>query len=176
MQVITFRRPATLCVSLILILIFGLTPLMAQEMTKVSGKMTLAVAKQEAVDIGDVEGHTVALSIFEGTNFSTGAQKFMDGGHVTNISFGDLVKGNGPHQTYTTVTKKDNVLIAKCEGMSRATSSPDGSMIYSFEGKFTWVGGKGSYANIQGKGTYKGQYIAENIYTVEWEGAYFIKK
>ncbi len=175
MQTIAGKRSAVLFVSIIVIF-FVLTPLIAQEKMKVSGKMTLAVTKQEMVDIGDTEDHTMALSIFEGTNFSTSTHKFMDGAHATNISFNDLIKGSGPHQAYVTVAQKDNAVIAKCEGKSRTTPSPDGTVIVSFDGTFTYVGGKGSYENIQGKGTYKGKYISKNIYTVEWEGEYFIKK
>jgi len=175
MQVSAGKRPAVLFVSIILIF-FVLTPLIAQEKTKVSGRMTLAATKQEMADIGDTKDHTVAFSIFEGTNFNTGARKFMDGAHVTNISFNDLVMGSGPHQTYVNIAKEDNAAIAKCEGKSKTTPSPDGTMIVTFEGTFSWVGGKGAFENIQGNGTYKGQYIAKNIYTAEWEGEYFIKK
>ncbi len=176
MQVIAGKRSAVLFVCLVLIFVFGLTPLIAQEKMKVSGKMTLAVTKQETADIGDTEGHTLVFSTFEGTNFSTGAHKFMDGFHVTNNSFNDLVKGSGPHQAYVTVAKKDNALIAKCEGNSKTTTSPDGTMITTFEGTFTWVAGKGAFGNIQGKGSYKGKYISEKIYNVEWKGEYFTKK
>ncbi len=175
MQIIAGKRQVGLFVSILLIF-FMLTPLIAQEKKKISGKMTVAATKQEMVDIGDTKGHTVGFSIFEGTNFSTGAQKFMDGAHATNVAFGDFVMGSGPHQTYVTITQNDNAAIARCEGKSKATPSPDGTMMVTFEGTFTYVGGKGAFENIQGKGTYKGKYLAKNIYTAEWEGEYFIKK
>jgi len=175
MQVSAGKRSTVLFVSIILTF-FVLMPLMAQDKTKVSGTMTLAATKQEMAEIGDTKDHTVSYSIFEGTNFSTGAHKFMDGAQVTNISFNDLVMGSGPHQTYVTVAQKDNAIIAKCEGKSKTTLSPDGTMIVTFEGTFTYVGGKGAFENIQGKGTYKGKYLAKNIYTTEWQGEYFIKK
>jgi hypothetical protein len=44
------------------------------------------------------------------------------------------------------------------------------------EGTFSYTKGTALFENIQGGGTYKGKYISEKTYIVEWEGEYFIKK
>jgi len=176
MQTHTSKRPVALLIAIALLFTVGATSLMGQEMNKISGKMTLAAETQETVNIGDADGHTITFSVFEGTNFSIGVRKFMDGAHVVNVAFSDLVKYNGPHQTYTTISKKDDAVIAECQGKTMTKMSADGEPMVVFEGTFTYVGGKGLYKDIQGKGIYKGQYVSPKIYVVEWEGEYFVKK
>lgn len=175
MEILTSKRPIAL-VAIVLLFTVSVTSLVAQKMTEVSGKMTLAAEMQEPMSIGDADDHTVTFSVFEGTNASTGSNKFMDGAHVVNVAFSDLVKYNGPHQTYTTVSKKDDAVIVKCQGKNTGIMSPDGEPIVTFEGTFSWIAGTGRFKGIQGNGTYKGQYISPKIYTIEWEGEYFIKK
>jgi hypothetical protein len=176
MQILIAKRSMVLFMGIAFIFTVGTAPLAAQEMTKISGKMTLAAEMQNMVEIGDTEGHTFNFSVFEGTNSSTGTRKFMDGANVVNVAVSDLVKGNGTHQTYATISKKDDAIIAKCQGKNVAKMSAEGESMMTFEGTFTYVGGKGRYKNIQGKGTYKGKYISKKIYVVEWEGEYVIKK
>jgi len=175
MDILTSKRPIAL-VAIVLLFTVSVTSLKAQKLTKVSGKITVAAEVHEQMSIGDVDDHTVTFSVFEGTNASTGSNKFMDGAHAVNAAYSDLVQYNGPHQTYITLSKKDDAAIAKCQGKNAVIMSPDGEPIVTFEGTFSWIAGTGRFKGIQGNGTYKGQYISPKIYTVEWEGEYFIKK
>jgi len=176
MQTYISKRSIVSSMCLALVLVFCTTPLMAQKMTKISGKMTLAATMQERADIGDTEGHIVSLSIFEGTNVNTGTNAFMDGAHVTNTAFVDYTKGNGSHQTYVKMSANDDAVFAKCEGRTTTVLSDDGTSVTTFEGTFTYVGGTGQFENIHGSGTYKGKYIATHIYVAMWDGEYYIKK
>ncbi len=172
MWIVTSKRSTALFISLALIFVLGVIPSIAQQKTKIAGKMTVAYTRQETIDIGDIEGHIISLGESEGTNVSTGKHKFMDGAQVVNMSFGDLVKGNGPHQGYLKLTKKGNAVFCKWEGKvtTKGTSMP------TFEGTFSYIKGTGKFENIEGDGTYKGKYISKTIYTVEWKGQYSIKK
>jgi hypothetical protein len=149
---------------------------MAQKMTKISGKMTLAATMQERADIGDPEGHVVSLSVFEGSNVNTGTNKFMDGAYVANTASSDYIKGSGPHQTYVKMSANGDAAFAKCVGETKTVLTDDGTPVSTFEGSFTYVGGTGAYKNIHGGGTYKGTFIAKNVYVATWEGEYFIEK
>jgi len=176
MQIIKLKTAMGLFTSLALIFALGVTTSTAQQKTKVSGKMTVAYTKQERIDVGDVEGHLISLSESEGINVSTGKPEFMNGAQVVNLSFADLVKGNGPQQGYVKNTKKGDTAIAKWEGKITTTLSAEGTPITTFEGTFSWIKGTGQFENIQGNGTYKGGFISKTIYTVDWEGEYSIKK
>ena len=44
-----------------------------------AGKITLTSTKQEAVEVGDTEGHILSLNVMEGTRQSTGPEPFIDG-------------------------------------------------------------------------------------------------
>lgn len=175
MELFTSKRPIALA-AIVLLLTISVTSLKAQKMTKVSGEMTLAAEVHEPMSVGDVDDHIVTFSVFEGTNASTSSNKFMHGAHAVNAAYSDLVKYNGPHQTYITLSKKDDAAIAKCQGKNTVIMSPDGEPIVTFEGTFSWIAGTGRFKGIQGNGTYTGQYISPKIYTVKWEGEYFIKK
>lgn len=147
----------------------------AQQMTIISGKMTCAYSDRKAFESGYTEGHSISLAESEGINISAGANVFMDGAQVVNFSFADLVKGNGPHQGYVKLLKKDDVAISKWQGEITTTMSVEGTPLTTFDGTFSYVKGLGKFNNIQGKGTFRGKFISQNIYTVEWEGEYSVQ-
>lgn len=174
-----FHQPSRVVLAyscIALILIFGATVLNAQEMTAVSGTMSATVTEQGPVEIRDADGHEVNFMKSEGTNENTGKQDFMTGAKVLNISYSDLVKGNGTHQGYVTFSKGNDTVIAKWKGNIATTVTADTVSNTTFEGTFTYVHGTGKYANIKGDGTYKGTFKSETEYTADWEGKYFIKK
>jgi hypothetical protein len=172
MKILKSRQLIGMIICLVLIFALGVTTLMAQQKIKISGKMTCAIFKTERINVGDTEDHIIALMEYEGTNFSTGKDKWMDGGQVTGMTFGDLIKGNGPHQGYGNTSLNGDVAFWKFEGKTTTTLSPEGKPVVTFEGS----SGTGNYENIRGSGTYKGKYISKTIWTNEWEGEYFIKK
>jgi hypothetical protein len=149
---------------------------MAQQKTKIAGKITSAYVMEEKLNVGDAEDHIISLGESEGANVSTGENKFMDGAGVVNMSFSDIVKGNGPHQGYIKFAKNGDSVFAGWNGKIATIFSEEGAPITTFEGIFTYIKGTGRFENIQGSGTYKGKFISEKEYAVEWEGEYFIKK
>jgi hypothetical protein len=138
--------------------------------TKVSGKMTAKIAKQEKAEVGDMEGHMVQFHVSQGTN----AGDEMGGAQFENCSFSDTQKGNGTQIGYTTFTLNDNKWTVKFEGEITTTMSEEGKPNTSFEGTFTFTNGEGKYKNIKGGGTYKGKYISETEWEADWEGSYDI--
>lgn len=147
----------------------------AQQMTKISGKMTCAYADRKAFESGYTEGHSLSLAESDGINISTGANVFMDGAQVVNFSFADLVKGNGPHQGYVKLLKKDDVVISKWQGKITTIMNDEGTPLTTFDGTYSYVKGLGKFQNIQGNGTFRGKFISKMIYTVEWEGEYSVQ-
>lgn len=176
MKVLTSKRSLALFISLFLIFTFVVATSMAQQKTKIAGKITSAYVMEEKLNVGDTEDHVISLSQSEGTNVSTGENKFMDDARVVNVSFSDIVKGNGPHQGYIKFTQNGNSTFAGWNGKITTIFSDEGTPIIKFEGIFTYIKGTGQYEGIQGSGAYKGEFTSEKEYTVEWEGEYFIKK
>ncbi len=167
-------RTVTLLMTVLCVVALLAMPLSAQEMMKVAGKMEASYVKQEPMEVGDTEEHTMTLGTSEGTNVSTGVHMFMDGAEIVNMSFADLVKGSGPHQGYVKFTKGDDVVYAKWQGTMTTMTYEEGPPMMSFEGTFTYIGGMGQYMHIKGGGTYKGQFTSLTAYMVEWEGEYAI--
>ena len=176
MRELTSKRLMVLTISFALLFVFSVTTSLAQQKMKIAGKMTCANVNREAINIGDAEGHTMYLTEAEGINVSTGQQEFLDGAQVVSVSFSDLAKGNGPHQGYVKLAKKDDAAFRKYEGEVTTILSADGTPMITFKGTFSYIKGTGQLENIKGGGTYKGRYISKTIYTVEWEGEYSIKK
>ena len=169
------KKIIRLFISLVLIFTLGVTTSTAQQKIKVSGKHTLATIEQNAINVGDTDGHIISLGEFEGSNVSTGEKKFMDGALDVGMTFSDMVKGNGSHQGYGKMSLNGNVIIWKHQGKSVTTLSPEGMPVTTVEGTYTWINGSGKYENIKGSGTYKGTYISKTIVVLEWEGEYFIE-
>jgi hypothetical protein len=176
MRISLFGRSLALLVSIAMILALGATMSFAQKKMMVSGKMTQTYTKKETIDVGDVEGHAMTLDQENGTNVSTGANKFLDGGNLVNVGFSDLVKGNGPHQGYVTLTNGADGAVASWKGNVTTVMSKEGKPYITFKGTFSWIKGMGQYANIQGTGTYGGHFTSENSNEVEWQGEYSIGK
>ena len=172
----TSKRLTALFISLALILAFAPTMSMAQQMAKVAGKIKSVYTKQDTIAVGDTEAHVLSFGISEGTNVSIAGQEFMEGAQVVNYSFGDLVKGNGPHQGYVKFTKNGDSAFAKWQGKVTTMLSAEGAPISTFEGFTIWIKGTGKFENIQGTGTYKGGFTSKTEYAVEWAGEYFIKE
>lgn len=143
---------------------------------KVSGKQTLAYTRQERSNVGDVEGHMLSLIEAEGVNISTGDTEYMNGAQVINFVTSDLINFNGPIQGYSITKKKEDSAFGKLEGKITTSLSADGTPVAVIEAKLIWIKGTGQFKNIQGVATAKGIYISKNIYTVEWEGEYWIDK
>jgi len=163
---------------LALIAAVAVTTSIAQQKSehKIAGKSTFTLSKQEVIEVGDTEGHTLGIAVWEGTNVSTGSHPFMDGAKIVVMGFGDLVKGTGPDQGYDRMTKDGDTAFVRYSGKVTATSSGGAITGVTYEGKFSWISGTGQFQGIQGGGTYKGKMTSEKTDVVEWEGEYTIKK
>lgn len=139
------------------------------------GKMNLHFTHKQEYEIPDQEGHLVSLRHAEGTNESFGEFDFMQGAHVVNLSFDDLVKGNGPHQGYATLSKGNDLVVSKWEGKITTRLNEDNVPVTGFEGTNWWIKTAGKYANMEAKGIYRGYFTSESTYMVEWEGEFWMK-
>jgi hypothetical protein len=176
-RILTKGRWLALFTGLLLIVAFVVMPATADKKHQISGNMTMIYPEQQKIEVGDTEEHILSFGMSDGTNQCTGEEHtFMDGAQVVNMAFSDLVRGNGPHQGYAKFTLGEDAVFAKWEGMITTTVPEEGEPLPEFEGNFVYVKGTGQFENIQGKGTYKGQFISKTEYTTAWEGEYSIEK
>jgi hypothetical protein len=142
----------------------------------IAGKETMAYNKVDRVNVGDNEGHMVSLLVGEGINVSTGNDAFGDGAQVSVIVTSDMVNFKGPFQAYSIMTKKGDSVFSKAEGKIAPTVTAEGNTVLIMEGTMTFYKGTGQYENIQGNGTFKGRFFSSILYTLDWEGEYWIGK
>ena len=150
--------------------------LYAEQPTRISGKITAEITRQDSVVIDDTPGHTMYLSVSDGTNSGAEEEGFMAGAMIHNVSFTDVVQGNGVHRGYLKFTKDGSSTFASWEGKVTTTLAADSTLILSHEGTFSYTGGTGRFEKIQGGGTYSGRFTATGSYVTEWQGKYSLKK
>lgn len=136
-----------------------------------SGKAKMTVIKKEVIPVGDgSEAHILILTEARGTNTNTGDWIFMDGAESIAHTQLDLVKGNGTHNGYFVMSKEGNQTITRYEGSVKTVLSPENKPLVSFEGTWTYYKCSGIFEGCQGQGEYKGNYISETDYIVEFNG------
>lgn len=140
--------------------------------TKMSGKHTYNFTDTKDFEVSESEGHVLSLRKAEGFNKSSGEAEFLNDARMVNISFDDLVMGNGPHQGYAIMEKGGEKAVSKWEGKID-TKMQAGKPVITFKGTFSFISGSGTMEKVVGgSGTYKGYFTSENSYVVDWDGEY----
>jgi len=138
--------------------------------TKMSGKHTYSFTDTKEFEVVDSEGHVLSLRKAEGVNKSSGEGAFLNDARMVNLSFDDLVMGNGPHQGYAIMEKDGDKAVTKWQGKIE-TKMQDGKPVITFGGTFSFISGTGILEKVVGgSGTYKGYFTSETTYVVDWEG------
>lgn len=132
----------------------------------ISGAITLKVTKQDVLPVTAQGGDMLMLVETHGTNKST---NWMDDAQVVNKEIDFLLQGNGPQHGYITFAKGDDTVDVKWSGIV-STAMPNGQPQISFHGTWEQLKGTGKYQGIQGKGSYKGHFISQTEYVVDWVG------
>jgi len=142
------------------------------EKTKISGKHSYSFTDVKDFEVLYTDGHVMSLRKAEGVNKSSGDAAFLNETKLVNISFDDLVKGNGPHQGYINMEKEGDHGVTKWHG-EIATKMQDGKPVPTFKGTFKFISGTGILKKIVGGGgNYNGYFTSETSYVVEWEGEF----
>lgn len=142
------------------------------EPVKIAGTFTMAYLKQERVEVPDVGGHVLVVTLAQGSNRSTGPSDFMSGSQVTIAEMLDLVQGSGSSQGYVVQSKGADSVFVRINGQVTTTVSSQGSPSTSVRGDWTFVKGAGQYKGIRGSGTFKAGFTSESEFTVDWQGEY----
>ena len=156
-----YRILPTLTVVMVLI-VLGASPALAGETVKTKATGTSINTKWHHIDVGDTEGHVVA--VYQNTQVWISE---INGERVTAFSRGimDLNKksGQGTMRGYSVMTGEDG---------EKRFSSYDGKMVGKgqWEGTYTYTGGTGKYDGSSGGGTWKGKSLGPGISHVEAEG------
>jgi hypothetical protein len=125
----------------------------AEKIVQEKGRTVFHVVKVEAVQVGDVPGHVVGVADQRGLIFpDTGEVGTWSG----KVIF-DLTNGTGTSQTYAVITLEDKSTMINLN-KTVVTARSDGTS--TFEGTFTYIGGTGRFAGIQGTGSYTGKRMA----------------
>jgi len=144
MQTLKSRKLMLLLISLTAVFALGVTTSLAQEKTKIAGKIFTVNTKYEVTKLNDVEGHTLITHGWKGVDVVEGTLVFMDG-------TSDYVKGNGIHQGYTKIVYPDGDLtFNKWKGKTTTTLSPASKPAVTIEGDLTFIRGTDKFENIQG--------------------------
>ena len=158
--------------------IIGLTavPAMA-EYSNVSGSFkSVKYTKQEVIPVPQSQGHIIMLTNAASRNTDTSQTGYMDGAEVVISEIVDLNQGNGPSNGYVTFTMENgDEIVCKINGNISTTVSEDGQPHTGFSGKWSYISGKGKYANITGSGNYQGHFVAKDEFVVDWKGYYFVQ-
>ena len=132
----------------------------------ISGAFTVKVAKQEVLPVTEQSGDMLMLVESRGTNKSS---NWMDDAQVVNKEIDFLIQGNGPQHGYITFAKGEDTVDVKWSGYV-STAMANAEPHISFHGTWEQLKGTGKYQGIQGKGSYKGHYISQTDYVVDWVG------
>jgi len=148
-----------------------LTPAAAQEKNKVKGKYYGVFTTMERHDIvGGDEGHKLSIYTHKGVDV-------INGGTYISEGTSDLINFNGSHAGYQNNIYKDGSYLASWQGKVKMTPAEKGGPPkISFEGTWSIIKGTGKYENAEGKGTYKGMFIAADMIMMETEGEIITKK
>lgn len=136
----------------------------------ISGEAELTYSKRESFPVAGAESHILAIGRTTGVNKNTGSAEYFADADVVNVETADLNQGNGQHQGYYTAKKGADATTAKWQGTVTTVMGADKNPRTTFRGTWTYVHGAGRYKNIEGKGTYDGEFVAENRYVVRWKG------
>jgi hypothetical protein len=132
----------------------------------ISGAISVKVSKQEVLPVTAQSGDMLMLMESHGTNKSS---NWMGDAEVVNKEVDFLLQGSGPQHGYITFAKGEDTVDVKWSGYVR-TVMVNGQPQISFHGTWEHVKGTGKYQGTQGKGSYKGHFISQTEYVVDWIG------
>lgn len=163
MKLLNYKRSMLIPITLSLIFAFGVVTSVAQEKVKIKDKRYYFTIKAEVMKVDDIEGHTIQIGESKGIDVGSGAITISKG-------IFDLVKGNGPHWSYSITRDPDGTTFTKAEGKLTTTLSPEGKPIMTAEGTWSMTKGTGKWEGFQGGGTWKLKVIGEGVSILDWEG------
>jgi len=119
-----------------------------------SGKV-LRVLSRTNMSLDDAGGRDVSLSRVTGV--LNGREPDFDDVSVVAVEFSDCAAGAGVHRGHAVNTHPggDKTFVAY-EGAIRDDGTTNGPVRRTFEGQWWYLAGTGKFADIAGKGTYRG--------------------
>lgn len=147
---------------------FSITAI-AQQMPD-KGVLHLAIVKEEAVASPFNNSEMLTLSQANGKYEAADEKNPLAGADISTVNFGDVTKGNGTVQIWTTLSKDGSASYTKAVAQVRTTKGADGRPITSVTGTYEKIGGTGRFANLKGSGTFTRKAISPTTYDVEING------
>ena len=132
---------------------------------KVKGRLVGYTVKWEQVQVGDEEGHVIAVIEDKGISSILMGRKLPDGALFRNSTLLDanLKTWLGSHVSYAEWTDRDG---------DKYYSKSNGKLMGggTWEGEWAFVKGTGKFEGIQGKGTWVGFTVGPMQWYLDWEG------
>jgi hypothetical protein len=134
-----------------------------------AGSAELTYKERHILPVPDQPGHEIRAGDVRGRNKNESGDDFFADATVVNVEHADLVQGTGQHWGYYILTRGADTAVAKWQGQVTTTMTGD-QPDTRFKGTWEYVRGSGAYTGLKGKGTYEGQFLAEDRYAVRWKG------
>jgi hypothetical protein len=126
-------------------LLVSTTPAIAKT-EKVECRNVSQITKMDAIKVGDVDGHILAVYERRGLGFCNG-----EVATYLNRAMFDITKGKGTAEGYVTHIFEDgSTAISKWQG----TIAPREGKRLTGEGTFSYIGGSGRFEGIKGGGSW----------------------
>ncbi len=121
---------------------------------KGKGRAVFSSIKWQQIEVGDVEGHIVAVSEGQGIFTVLEGNKFADGAAIRNVGLFDIntKSRTGTVRGYDEHTSLDG---AKAYEEWEGQPLPDGRA----QGRFSWVGATGRWKGVKMWGSWKSQRV-----------------
>ncbi len=153
----TVAKCAAVAAAVVLATVFAVP--FAGAADEVAGRNIGHTQKSEVIEVGDVQGHFMGVTQFQGMSFYT---KGPDAGEIvprTGVGTFDVVKGKGTMTGHEIKTFKDgSTIVIKYSG----TQAPlDGGKKTAYDVAWEVAGGTGRYAGATGSGTARGERIGD---------------
>ncbi len=153
----TMRRWTSIVGALLVAAVFLVPGIAAAD--EIAGRNFGHTLKAETIEVGDVQGHFVGVTQFQGISFYT---KGPDAGEIvprSGASTFDVVKGKGTLAGHEIKTFRDgSTVLIRFSG----TQTPvDGGKRTAYEVAWEVAGGTGRYAGATGSGTARGERIGD---------------
>jgi hypothetical protein len=137
----------------------------AEEMTKVHA--TTVVTKWHQIEVGDAEGHIIAVYESKGVWTAKGTDEQTVGISKAVMDF-NVKKGEGTTKGYSERIHTNG---------DKMFSAYEGNLVGKghFKGTWKWIGGTGKFEGLTGEGTWESKSMGPGVSIVEAEGTRFYK-
>ena len=143
-----------------------------QAAEKVAGSATFSMASRVTLPVSSATADHTLLQSSELASQLQLSGETLNGCSVERTTLCDMVRGRGTCFGYqTTLASETDRLVTKYSGVILPDKGVDKKPTdLIMRGTWVVIDGTGKYLHYQGGGTYRGRFISDSEYTLEWSG------